>query len=233
MHLFQFLTPGRWELFNREKLSSFLSLGGAILQYTFDENKLNNYSLDKRQLKVCKISCGGTYIYGGTVYFGLPWPCLGLPSTLDCLHDHRTGPDLSCFSIYFRFVLSVCPCDGLSWLYTSAFYRTLNTPTRRDRIKNIDIRETLQQKETMVDKIKIRWLIWFGHMSRMDERSLPSRAMYCYIKGRRKRGRPPKKWIDNIKDDVKLMELSIGGAVNLTRDREKWRIVSWQAHRQP
>jgi len=57
--------------------------------------------------------------------------------------------------------------------------------------------------------------------------------MYCYIKGRRKRGRPPKKWIDNIKEDVKLMELSIGEAVNLTRDREKWRIVSCQAHRQP
>ena len=29
------------------------------------------------------------------------------------------------------------------------------------------------------------------------------------------------------------MELSIGEAVNLTRDREKWRIVSCQAHRQP
>jgi len=41
-----------------------------------------------------------------------------------------------------------------------------------------------------------------------------------YIKGRRKRGRPPKKWIDNIKEDVKLMEFSIGETLNLTRDRE-------------
>jgi len=40
----------------------------------------------------------------------------------------------------------------------------------------------------------------------------------------RKRGRPPKKWIDNKKENVKLRELSIGkAAVNLTRDREKWR----------
>ena len=54
----------------------------------------------------------------------------------------------------------------------------------------------------------------------MHERRLPSRAMYCYIKGRRQRGRPPKKWIDNIKEDVKLMEISIGEAVNPTRDRE-------------
>jgi len=89
-------------------------------------------------------------------------------------------------------------------------------------MKNIDIRQTLQQKETMVDKIRRRFT-WFGHVSRMDERRLPPRAMYCYIKEKRKRGRPPKKWIDNIKEDVKLMELSIGEAVNLTRDREKWR----------
>jgi len=64
--------------------------------------------------------------------------------------------------------------------------------TSRGRIKNIDKRETLQQKETMVDKIRRRRLSWFGHVSRMDERRLPSRALYCYIKGRRKRGRPPR-----------------------------------------
>jgi len=52
--------------------------------------------------------------------------------------------------------------------------------TRRDRIKNIDIRETLQQKETMVDKIR-RILTWFGHVSQMDERRLSSRAMWCTV----------------------------------------------------
>jgi len=51
----------------------------------------------------------------------------------------------------------------------------------------------------MVDKTRRRRLTWFGHVSRMDERRLPSTAMFCYIKGRRKRGNPPKKWIDNIK----------------------------------
>jgi len=52
----------------------------------------------------------------------------------------------------------------------------------------------------------------------MDERRLPSTVI---LKKKRKRGRPPTKWIDNIKEDVKLMELNIGEAVNLTRDREK------------
>jgi len=49
--------------------------------------------------------------------------------------------------------------------------------TRRDRIKTIDIRETLQQKETMVDKIRRRRLTWFGHVSRMDERRRPPKKI--------------------------------------------------------
>jgi len=114
----------------------------------------------------------------------------------------------------------------MTWL------RKILLVTKRDKIKNIDIRETLQQKETIVDKIRKTRLIWFGHVSRMDERRLPSRAMYCYIKERRKRGWPPKKWIDNIKEDVKLTELSIGEAVNRTIETERNGVVSWQPHRQ-
>ena len=54
----------------------------------------------------------------------------------------------------------------------------------------------------------------------------------CYIKGRRKKGRPPNKWIVDTKEDVKLMELNIGEAVNLIR-KERNGVVSWQPHRQP
>ena len=39
---------------NKERLSSFLSIGGATLYYTFDQNKLNSYGLDKRQLNCDK-----------------------------------------------------------------------------------------------------------------------------------------------------------------------------------
>ena len=55
----------------------------------------------------------------------------------------------------------------------------LHVTRSRDRIKNIDIRETLQQKETIVDKIRRR-LTRFGNVSLVDERRLSSMAMYCY-----------------------------------------------------
>ena len=42
---------------------------------------------------------------------------LNTSSALDCFQDHRTGPDLSCFSIYFYFVFSLIflfvPCGLL------------------------------------------------------------------------------------------------------------------------
>jgi len=37
--------------------------------------------------------------------------------------------------------------------------------TRRDRINNIDITETLQQKKSTVDNIRRRRLNWFGYVS--------------------------------------------------------------------
>jgi len=50
------------------------------------------------------------------------------------------------------------PTAEMTWL------RKILHVTRRDRIKNIDTRETLQQKEAIVDKIRRR-LTWFGHVS--------------------------------------------------------------------
>jgi len=47
VHLIQFLTL--WH-----RLSSFLSLDGATLYYTFDQKKLNSNGLDKRQLNCDK-----------------------------------------------------------------------------------------------------------------------------------------------------------------------------------
>jgi len=49
--LFGAFVPISAALFNSERLSSFLSLGGATLPQPFDENKLNSYCLEKKQLK--------------------------------------------------------------------------------------------------------------------------------------------------------------------------------------
>ena len=45
--------------------------------------------------------------------------------------------------------------------------------SRRDRIRNEIIREKMEQKETIIDKIRKRKLTWFGHVTRMENGRLP------------------------------------------------------------
>ena len=54
----------------------------------------------------------------------------------------------------------------------------------------------------MVDKIRKRGLTWFGYLTRMEGNRLPVVALYGQVEGTRSRGRQPKKWIDNVKEDL-------------------------------
>jgi len=85
-------------------------------------------------------------------------------------------------------------------------------------MRNEVIRAVLHQEETPVNKIKKKRLTWFGHVTRMDERRLPPRAMHCHIEGTRNVGRQPKRWTDNIKDDIADLGLTIRTATDSTRD---------------
>ena len=77
--------------------------------------------------------------------------------------------------------------------------------------------------ETVVEVIRRRRLTWFAHVSRMSGDRLPTRALHCYISGRRSRGRPSKKWINNIQEDLNCLQLNIKEAMDIVRDRQKWR----------
>ena len=54
----------------------------------------------------------------------------------------------------------------------------------------------------MIDKIRKRRLTWFGHVTRMERSRLPAVALYGQVEGTRSRGRQPKKWMDNMKEDL-------------------------------
>ena len=95
--------------------------------------------------------------------------------------------------------------------------------TRLHRMRNEDIRNRLQQEVTLIDRIRKKRLSWFGHVTRMNERRLPLRAMHCYVTGRRTRGRQRKRWRENIMEDLETRNISLRQAVDLAGDRVKWR----------
>ena len=53
-----------------------------------------------------------------------------------------------------------------------------------------------------------RRLKWYGNVMRREEHCVGRRAMVMKVQGRRKRGRPKRRWLDKVKDDIKEKGLS-------------------------
>jgi hypothetical protein len=96
-------------------------------------------------------------------------------------------------------------------LETSCLRRLLGV-TSRDRIQNEDIRKTVQLP---VEIIRRRGVMWFGLVSRMTGYRLSVRALHCYITDKRSRGRPFKKWINNIQEDLNNIQLNMNDVITL------------------
>ena len=51
-------------------------------------------------------------------------------------------------------------------------------------------------------------LKWYGHVMRREEHYVGRRTMVMKVQGRRKRGRPKRRWLDKVKDGIKEKGLS-------------------------
>ena len=80
----------------------------------------------------------------------------------------------------------------------------------------------------MLDKIRkgrlmFFGLMFFGHVTRMEGNRLPAVALYGQVEGTRSTGRQPKKWMDNVKEDLTAQGMNIGETVDISRNRRIWR----------
>ena len=73
--------------------------------------------------------------------------------------------------------------------------------------------------EVVAKKGQERRLKCYGHVMRREEPYAGRRAMVMKVQGRRKRGRPKRRWLDRVRDDIKEKGLS-GEEVY---DRATWR----------
>jgi len=94
---------------------------------------------------------------------------------------------------------------------------------RRDKMRNETVRGILCQETTLVDRIADRRLNWFGRVSTMGSERLPAKALHCYLNGKRNQGSQPKKWMDNLKEDMEAKKLNAQQAMVLVWDRNKWK----------
>jgi hypothetical protein len=80
----------------------------------------------------------------------------------------------------------------------------------------------LYSSPNIVRVIKSRRTRWVGHVAHMEEGRGVYRVLVGRLEGKRPLGRPRRRWMDNIKMD--LREIGIVGAnwIQLAHDRVQW-----------
>ncbi|KAJ4431606.1 hypothetical protein ANN_20205 [Periplaneta americana] len=75
----------------------------------------------------------------------------------------------------------------------------------------------------IIRNIKSRRLTWAGHVARMGESRNAYRMLVGRPEGKRRLGRPRRRWEDNIKMDLRKVGNDDRGWINLSQDRDQWR----------
>ena len=95
------------------------------------------------------------------------------------------------------------------------------------RIKtNLEL-ATKYKSHDIVAVIRIRRLEWIGHVIRMNETRCVKKIFEGKLDGRRGRGRPRLRWIDNVEDD--LRKLGVKRWRTKALDREEWASIIREA----
>jgi len=71
--------------------------------------------------------------------------------------------------------------------------------SRKERIRNVTIRQQIGLEETIIKEIEQNKLTWYGQVQRMAEGRLPKIALKWMPKQKRARGRPKKNWTECIR----------------------------------
>jgi len=69
---------------------------------------------------------------------------------------------------------------------------------------NYELNELIENAD-IVRFIKSRRIAWLGHVMRMDDKRTPKRMLQWKPIGTRTRGRPRKRWIADIEEDMEIM----------------------------
>jgi len=82
--------------------------------------------------------------------------------------------------------------------------------SRKDRIRNVTIRQQIGLEETIIKETEQNQLTWYGHFQRMTEGRLPKIVLKWMPKQTRAQGRPKKNWIEGIKKAMNERNLNEG-----------------------
>ena len=80
----------------------------------------------------------------------------------------------------------------------------------------------LYSSPNIVRVIKSRRMRWAGHVARMGQEREVYRVLVGKPEGRRPRGRPRHRWVDNIRMDLQEVGCGYMDWIGLAMDRDRW-----------
>ncbi|XP_050509698.1 uncharacterized protein LOC126886728 [Diabrotica virgifera virgifera] len=94
--------------------------------------------------------------------------------------------------------------------------------TKFERFRNEDIWRELEQEPTM-RKIETKQLNWFGHIERMEKRTLTKKVHGAKMGKKSRKERPRKTWMDQIHDIGEKRDMTKRDIKNLATNRSAWK----------
>ena len=92
--------------------------------------------------------------------------------------------------------------------------------TTKNKIRNKHVRGTAKITK-LGNKLRNARLRWYGIVKKREEGYVGKTMMEMVVLGRRKRGRPRRRWMDLAREDMEMVGAKEGDEV----DREKWKIL--------
>jgi hypothetical protein len=83
----------------------------------------------------------------------------------------------------------------------------------------------LYSSPSIIRMIKSRRMRWAGHVAQMGARRNAYRILVGKPAGKRPLGRPRRRWVDNIKMDLRGIGWDGMDWIDLAQDRDQWRIL--------
>ena len=134
-------------------------------------------------------------------------------------------------TIYKTIIESICTYGSETWELTKRnkdrllalemdFWRRSCGVSKLQHVRNVDIREQMNVQGTILDTIETKKLRWYGHLERMPENRWPKKIWQWVPHERKKRGRPPRSWKEDIAEAMSARDLQTGDWA----DRKAWRI---------
>ncbi|KAI4456379.1 hypothetical protein MML48_8g00004976 [Holotrichia oblita] len=100
--------------------------------------------------------------------------------------------------------------------------RRIAGKTRWDKVKNEDIR-VITKQEPIIERIKKKQLEWYGHVRRMKTSRITKKVMEARSLTTRRRGRPRRKWINQIQEIGRERGKTLEEMRLMLRNRREWK----------